>query len=151
MSWFGEPGSRGARVYAPPFARIGLTMILGTIEILVAVTVIGMTQELLNEIAATITLILFVVITVLGLARLALLKVAVFDDGRLVIANPLHTRSVLADDVTGVEVSGLIYKWLTLRTRSGERIPVAASFHVLEPGAEATRLHRYLEGLVPGS
>ncbi|MEX2551761.1 MAG: PH domain-containing protein [Actinomycetota bacterium] len=78
--------------------------------------------------------------------RFATVRVSKVGDSGAKIRNPFRTHLLDCGEIASIRVSGFVYKWLTLQTRDGRKVPVAASFFVLEPrGPNSLALNKFLE------
>lgn len=125
--------------FAPAYPRVALSTTFGTLTLIGLAAIGGVLRESLDGIAETISVALQILVSAAALLRIARVRVTLVDNANLVVVNPIRTRTVAVTDVADIEEAGFIYKWLTLTTLGGKRIPVAASLYVLTPSGRASK------------
>jgi len=132
--------------FYPVYPRVALACTLGILILLASTVLVGVIGELAEGAA---NFVLGIPIAALGLflfGRFGSVRVSKVGDSGVIIRNPFRTHRLDCSEITSIRISGFVYKWLTLQTRDGRKVPVAASFFALEPrGPTSLALNKFLE------
>ena len=132
--------------FYPVHPRVALSSTLGILILLASIVVVGVIGEFVEGSASFVLKLPIVALGLFLFGRFGSVRVSKVGDSGVIIRNPFRTHRLDCSEITSIRISGFVYKWLTLQTRDGRKLPVAASFFVLAPREpKSLALNKFLE------
>ena len=132
--------------YYPVFPRVALSSTIGILILLASTVMVGVIGEFAEGSASLVFKLPIVALGIFLFGRFGTVRVSKVGDSGVRVRNPFRTHLLGCGEIESIRVSGFVYKWLTLQTRDGRKVPVAASFFVMTPREpNSLALHKFLE------
>jgi hypothetical protein len=132
--------------FYPLYPRVALASTLGILILLASTVLVGVIGEFAEGSAHFVLGLPVAALGIFLFGRFATVRVSKMGDSGVKIRNPFRTHRLDCGEIASIRVSGFVYKWLTLQTRDGRNVPVAASVFVLAPReADHLAMNKFLE------